>query len=972
MAGMFDFVRGLFSSSAGRAESDEPPSERPEPDPPRDLPDTDVVIKGGDGDEGVAATRDELREWQSGYADDYRDYLTVEDALEAYQRAETALDRLAPIRENPGQFSSNAVEAAETLHEDIQRVREFVEHRDSYNEAWLDAMKAKHGDELNSYFGDGLTHTDQQFRAIFSNDNFNRVNAAAGTGKTTTFGRRVNFVLSEYDDVSASDLLAITFTRNGVSEMESELAETFDITGVEVSTINAYCKSVAEAQYPDIELVVGEAKTTEIAAIWRAICTSEQYSDAHDAFLSAWKDAQYDPNDYDVVRGVYEELTEKSGVTVGDESVPMDSIPEEGLAHEAIARFLVEHDLDYDYQVHLDWAHSASGGFVMDFRLVDAGTDETVYIEYCASEATRADRPAYRNSNSERPETVERLFEPNEHLDTDTSDRTGIVLDGDAILGTPSDELDWDDQRTRERFRGAVRERLAAAIEGTTVTPGTRLRGDDLADRVYDHKVLFRDVVETVETFITQARVREWDPERAASEVREYLDQAEDVDDGVPAFCRLALAAYKRFDAVFDNRTKTDFHGSVVLTRDLLDAGEVDDEFLYPYVFVDEMQDLNQVQFGVVRALADQIDDVRVFGVGDDWQSIFGFQGARPDLFIDYGDVLGAGDYEGLPDPVSVFTDDNPMLSSYDAFADTRLEDNFRCPNTVVDASNCVIRNNEIRTEKDPDGSPEGTPIDVHHLGCDTYEYKRNVSMRRKIESLVSESPHPPRDVQVLLRQQDGDPEFYYSLVDALPDAVDIRTAHDAKGSEAKHVIVPKVSEVGGYPSTKADRWVEPVKQPPDVYEAEAASYKLEEERRLFYVAVTRAVDRLDVLTVQGAESVFVEELPDHRCEHHRPLSDAELDEIETDYECRRPVSGSVDAKFNDNFATLDWDGRGLIDLNLYDATAEQTRRLDELAASGGRVTLANCGIQYRDPQDDDADYQRLQLQVDEDVTIES
>jgi len=799
------------------------------------------------------------------------------------------------------------------------------------------------------------------------------VNAAAGTGKTTTFGRRVNFILSEYDDVAASDLLAITFTRNGVSEMETELRETFDITGVEASTINSYSKSVAEDQYPDLEFIVGEAKTTEIAAIWRAIKNDEEYREPFESFIKAWKDSQYDPNDYDVVKGVYEGFTEKSGVTVGGEEVQMDGIPEEGLAHEAIARFLMEHQVEYDYQVHLEWAHSASGGYVLDFRLADSADGETIYIEYCTSDTTRQERPPYRNTNSERPETVRRIFESNENLDTDPGDKTGVVIDGEEVLDEPSDTIEWNDPATRERFKSAVTETLRKEVVATSFDLGAQLTGEEFMDYVYDHKVLARDIVDNLAEFISQARVREWDPEQASTEVRKYIQASDEIDDGVEEFCELCLAAYTEFTGVFDNRTKTDFHGSIVLTRDLLQAGKVDDQFLYQYIFIDEMQDLNQVQFGVVKALAEQLNDMRIFGVGDDWQSIFGFQGARPDLFINYGQVLGAGSYEGLPDPVSIFTDDNPMLADYEGFVDTRLEDNFRCPDTVVAASNAVIRNNEIRTDKNPTGLAGGDPINVHHLGCDTNEYRRNISMKSKIEELIHASTYPPEDIQILLRQQDGDPEFYYGLKKEVPDTVDIRTAHDSKGSEAEHVIIPKVSKVGGYPSMKPDPWLEPIKRPPEVYQEKNIPYQLEEERRLFYVALTRAESRLDVLTVQGAESVFVEELPDRLCDHLQPLTEDELAEIDTEKECRKDISGSIDAKFTDNFAVVNWDDGGLVGLNMYDASEDQSKYIDELEGNGTVVTLQNCGIEFRDPLNEEgADYEQLQLQLDPDVTIQT
>nr|WP_272931431.1 UvrD-helicase domain-containing protein [Halobacterium noricense] len=835
-------------------------------------------------------------------------------------------------------------------------------------------MVAAHGPELNSYFENpDHEHTDQQFRAIFSNDNYNRVNAAAGTGKTTTFGRRVRFILSEYDDVSASDLLAFTFTRNGRDEMEAELEETFGISGVDIRTINSYSKAVAEDQYSDLEFVIGEAKQTEIASIWRDIESDPDNEAAYERFLDAWKDERYDPNDIDVVNSKVESLREKSSVTIQGEELATasDEYPEAAIAHQVISRYLTARTLEYDFETHVTWATSPSGGYTLDFELLNDDTGDEIYVEYCVSDETRDDRPRYRNSSNEKPETVRRLFTANPEQEYDPSGKTGIVLNGNDLLEQPSDEFDWDDSRAVSSFEAAVEAEFETQLKDAGVDVSDPLEGQALTDYVYDRMVLYHEIVDKVGDYINQARVREWDPEQARQNAASYLEaQGDDVEAGVPEFVELSDTAYRAFTTVFDNRTKTDFHGSVVLTRDLLVEGEVDEEYRYPYVFVDEMQDLNQVQFGVVKHLAEQLPDVRVFGVGDDWQSIFGFQGARPDLFINFGDELGADEFDSAAaDPVEVFRDDNPLLSSYEAFADTRLEDNYRCPQTVVTASNAVIENNEVRTEKRPSGLPGGDPISVHHLGCDTFPNRLNRSMIQKVKSLIEASPHASSETQVLLRQKEGDASFYYRLKDEIPGEVDIRTAHDAKGSQAEHVVIPKVIQSGGYPSVKGDKWVDPVDQPPEIYDDYDVSYQLEEERRLFYVALTRAKSQLDVLTVQGAESVFVEELPDAESEHFHPLSSNDLREIQSDGATRRTVTGAVD-RANDSYATLVWNDDEYISVNLFDATDEQKQLLGRLADEDQPVTIENCRI--TSPTKQGTEYSRLQLEVDETVTVQS
>ena len=979
MGGLRQFLRGLFSSSS-EADQSESRSDDTAPGPPATT-DPESVLHGTADTQGVVARSDSLRQWKASYDEEYTDFLTMYEGLTKHDETTDALADLDPILSNPEAFDAAVVDAAETIRADLETVREFIENREAYNDAWLDQMKESYRSELNGYFDDPeAEHTDQQLRAIFANDNYNRVNAAAGTGKTTTFGRRVHFILSEFDDVSARDLLAFTFTRNGRDEMQTELEEKFDITGVDVRTINSYSKSVAEEQYDDLEFVVGEAKTTETARIWRAIRANDEFEAEVETFMQAWKAERYDPNDADVVDGVYEAKRNKSTETLQGEDVELDDVPEEAVAHKAIAAFLTRHQIEYDYQTHLDWASSPSGGYVLDFELVDPVDGERVYIEYCTSEAARNEREFYRNVHSERPETVHRIFDPNERQPYDADGKRVVVLDGETLLDRSADELQWD-ERTETRYRRTVQEALRSELGRLPMELPDRLAEAELKEYIYDRKILYHDVVDTVADFIGQARVREWDPAEAEEKAHEYLDAAgEELDEGVEEFVQLAVRAYREFDLSFDNRTKTDFHGSVVLARDLLREGAVDAEYLYSHVFVDEMQDLNQVQFSLVKELSKQRPDVRTFGVGDDWQSIFGFQGARPDLFINFGAELGAGTYPEVDaDPWEVFTDENRHLAGYGdddegfrVFTDTRLEDNYRCPEPVVDASNRVIRNNEVRTEKDPTGSPGGQPIRIQHLGCDTFGNKLDESMMRTVQELVEASPYEPEETQVLLRQKEGDPTFYYPLKQALPDGVDIRTAHDSKGSEAEHVIIPKVIETGGYPSIQSDKWVEPVDHPPGVYADRDVSYQLEEERRLFYVALTRSKARLDVMTVQGAESVFIEELPDDRCEHRRPLPTDRLQELDESREIREDARGVVADRTSAGYASFDWADRGYVDLNLYDATDEQTAVIDDLVDSGEPVTLRNCGIQYRRANGDDSgDSQRPQLQLDDAVEIE-
>lgn len=95
------------------------------------------------------------------------------------------------------------------------------------------------------------------------------------------------------------------------------------------------------------------------------------------------------------------------------------------------------------------------------------------------------------------------------------------------------------------------------------------------------------------------------------------------------------------------------------------------------------------------------------------------------------------------------------------------------------------------------------------------------------------------------------------------PSVLDVsfRTVHASKGLEADYVILPNVSSgTYGFPSEVVD---DPVLA---LAMTEADPYPHAEERRLFYVALTRARRHVTMIGVQGRESSFVSELlADHR-----------------------------------------------------------------------------------------------------------
>ncbi|MCF0134961.1 MAG: ATP-dependent helicase, partial [Lachnospiraceae bacterium] len=125
---------------------------------------------------------------------------------------------------------------------------------------------------------------------------------------------------------------------------------------------------------------------------------------------------------------------------------------------------------------------------------------------------------------------------------------------------------------------------------------------------------------------------------------------------------------------------KVDFDDMQIMCCDILRDNEtllLQYRTLYKYYLIDEFQDINDIQYEIIRLLAG--DDKNVFAVGDDDQAIYGFRGSDPMYMQRF-----ITDYSEINKPVKVIN----------------LIKNYRCPECVIDAADRLILNNNNRILK--------------------------------------------------------------------------------------------------------------------------------------------------------------------------------------------------------------------------------------------------------------------------------
>jgi len=245
----------------------------------------------------------------------------------------------------------------------------------------------------------------------------------------------------------------------------------------------------------------------------------------------------------------------------------------------------------------------------------------------------------------------------------------------------------------------------------------------------------------------------------------------------------------------------------------------------YDYILVDEFQDVNALQVKFLNKLLNEKN--QLFCVGDDWQSIYGWRGSEVDYIINFKKYFK-----------------NPEI--------IKLTLNYRNNRMIIDATNELIKNNIFKLDKSLCPTKESKKKIFLYLS-----QKESEDGVRQTFDKISEFlkiGYSKEDILVLYRRTKAI-EAYRGRLKGL---CTLRTMHSAKGLEAKIVFIVGLNGgIYGFPQIwEADRIIQVISP---------SSYlkSLEEERRLFYVAMTRAKEELFLISEAGNESQFIKELPE-------------------------------------------------------------------------------------------------------------
>ena len=324
-------------------------------------------------------------------------------------------------------------------------------------------------------------------------------------------------------------------------------------------------------------------------------------------------------------------------------------------------------------------------------------------------------------------------------------------------------------------------------------------------------------------------------------------------------FLNICNDCYLEYERYLKENNAVDFQDMInESARILREIEEMKQKLDFKYVIVDEYQDISRQRFDLVSALH-KVTDAKIIAVGDDWQSIYAFSGSDITLFTKFAEKMG---YAKL----------------------LKIVRTYRNSQEVIDIAGSFIQKNEEQIQKDLI-SPKHIedPVIIY-----TYDSKRkdrngdrrsgvNYAIAHAVETALGQiieynkAEGKPYDSSILLIGRfgfDGDNLERTGLFEYITRGSKLKsvkypklnitfmTAHSSKGLGYDNVIVVNGrNETYGFPSKVEN---DPVLS---FVVKEDRSIEYAEERRLFYVAMTRTKNRVFFLAPEQNPSEFLLEL---------------------------------------------------------------------------------------------------------------
>lgn len=716
---------------------------------------------------------------------------------------------------------------------------------DEHNDKFVSESMIKEKDYLDNILKQvdpNIVLDEDQRRVVLTDEDYCLVIAGAGAGKTTTVAAKVKYLVDK-KGIDPSQILVVSFTNKAVNELKDRIQKELDIP-CPIATFHSTGNAIIHKNSPDEKLnIVDQSKLYFVIRDYFRNSIMRNGSAVNNLimFFASYFDAPYEGSDlnaffnniakanFSTMRGDLEDFKREVIDTRTKKSVTIQNEVLRSYQEVEIANFLYLSNIDYEYEpIYKYDIEFSRKPYTPDFIIYQG--EKSAYLEHFGiTESGENDRF--------RPEEIERYKKAvrdkcilhKEH-GTTLIYTFSAYNDGRSLLDHLKENLEAKGFELKPRSNKEVMEMLVAGEENRYI----------------------RKLINLICRFISNFKVNAYQ----ADDFSRMYHSTQNVRSRL--FLSICNDCYLEYERWLKENKAVDFEDMINESARLLrEVKEMKKKLDFKYIIVDEYQDISRQRFDLTKELS-EVTDAKIIAVGDDWQSIYAFSGSDITLFTKFEEKMGYA----------------KML---------KIVRTYRNSQEVIDIAGNFIQRNKEQINKQlisPKHIDDPVLIYTYDGTRKAYNGNRksggNYEMARSIETVLTDllnykkaEGKDPGSILLLGRYGfDGDHLERTGLFEYINRTNKVRsvkypqlditfmTAHSSKGLGYDDVIVINgKNETYGFPTKVEDDPVLSLVIKGD------RSIDYAEERRLFYVAMTRTKNRVFFVAPEANPSEFLLEL---------------------------------------------------------------------------------------------------------------
>ncbi len=743
------------------------------------------------------------------------------------------------------QLNENTINDFLSSYEDIRDLGKGSTIVEKHNEDFIQKhllSEQKYLDSILHEVDSKILLDEEQRRVVLSDEDYSLIIAGAGAGKTTTVAAKVRYLV-EKKHIDPKQILVISFTNKAVGELKERINENLLIP-CPITTFHSTGYAILRKQEDEKKQIVGDGFlfNTVNNYLKGNILEQPELVDKLVLFFGSYFDAPYEGNDinlffnyiakadFSTLRG---NINEYNAQIIDRRTNKTTTISNELLrsAQEVqIANFLYMNQIDYTYEETYPYhILKAKKPYTPDFCIRQG--DKVAYIEHFGI-TENGTHSYYTNEELSRykKEIIDKIALHKKH-GTTLIYTYSSYKDGKGLLEHLEEELLNNGFKLAPRPTEEIFEKLVNTEE---------------------NKYILK-LVKLICVFINNFKTNGYNIDDF------YRFQRGNTNVRTRLFLDICKECYLEYQKKLSECNAIDFQDMINDSARILREKAIAKERLdFKYIIVDEYQDISRQRFDLTKELS-KLCSAKIIAVGDDWQSIYAFSGSDITLFTHFCSIMGYG-------------------------KELKITKTYRNAQEVIDIAGNFVQKNESQIKKSlisPKRIQKPVIIDTYSEEFDRSQFKgkggKYYHLGKKVEDIIGQILESNKnegigaDSSILLIGRYGfDAKNLCFSNDFIYDEqnnkiickkyrqvkLEFLTAHSSKGLGYTNVIIINArNEMYGFPS-KVDN--DPVMQ---YVVKDDKSIEYAEERRLFYVAMTRTKNRVYIVTPQQHPSEFILEL---------------------------------------------------------------------------------------------------------------